>query len=268
MQFGAWATLSAVLAWFYAWMDALVVGRFLGANDMGIYRTASTLVTMLFGLAFAPLLPVLYSVLSRAGHDVAATGRSLLRFSDAVTFVALPMAAVIALCGPWIEVVAFGPAWAGMGLVIALLAAGQGLAWTVGANGEAYRAIGKPKLEAMAMVLSSLAYLAGYLVSVQHGLMAFVMTRVLLVAVGIGIQVGIARHSFGIRIREWLAILTLPAASSGLAYAAAVLAPLSELDGAAETLARIAVLLSVLGIMVAAWGRERWGRIRRLLHVA
>lgn len=268
MQFGAWATLSAMLAWFYAWMDAMVVGRFLGSTDMGVYRTANTLVTMLFGLVFAPLLPVLYTVLSRAGNDVTATGRSLLRFADAVTFVALPMAALIALCAPWIESLAFGPAWAGMGPVIALLAAGQGLAWMVGANGEAYRAIGKPRLEATAMVVSSLAYLAGYLVSVQHGLMAFVVTRVLLVAIGIAIQVGIARHAFGIRAREWVAILALPAASSGFAYALAVFAPLDGLDGIAEALARLAVLLFALGMLAAIWGRDRWGRIRRLMHVA
>lgn len=267
-RFGFWATMSAMLAWFYLWMDAVVVGRFLGAGDMGLYRTANTLVTMLFGLAFAPLLPVFYSVISRSGHDRDRVGRALMDFSDAMTMLALPMAAVIALAGPWVEGTLFGPAWTGMGLVVALLAAGQGLAWMVGANGEAYRAIGRPRLETIAMALSSAVYLAGYLVSVQHGLMAFVVTRVLLVGLGIAIQVVVSCRTFGMPAREWLAIVVLPAASSTLAYLVAIAAPLPPAADTTTALARLAVFAAVFAALIATLGKTRLGRIRRLLHAA
>lgn len=48
----------------YVWMDAAVVGRYLDVHDMGLYRTGNTLVSVVLGLFFAPLLPVTYSAFS------------------------------------------------------------------------------------------------------------------------------------------------------------------------------------------------------------
>lgn len=266
MQFGAWATLSAMLGWFYLWMDAIVVGRYLGAEEMGIYRTALTIVSLIFGLAVSPLIPVLYSVLSRTGSEIVNTGRSLLRFTDAMMLFVIPLAGGIALSGRWIEAAIFGPAWAGMGLVIALLSAGQGLAWVVGGNGEAYRAIGKPGLEALAMAVSSVVYMGGYLWAVQYGLLSFVITRVLLVVVGVAIHLVIARWAFGISIRAWLSVLGRPAIFCAFSFGLALLLPTAERETLVFTLARLSVFTLTYITLVATFDRERLSRLTGMLR--
>src|SRR5690606_3989492 len=90
LQFGKWALLSSLLAWFYAWMDALVVGHYLGSHDMGLYRTGNSLVTMVFGLIFTPLLPVLYALFSRAQRDIPRIRKSVPVVARTMALIGLP----------------------------------------------------------------------------------------------------------------------------------------------------------------------------------
>lgn len=202
--FGKWAMLSGLLGWFYLWMDAVVVGHYLGAHEMGLYRTGNTFVSMLFGLMFAPLLPVLYTLFSRAQHDLTEVKHALLVVIRGTALFASPMAAIlILLCTP-IEQVLFGSKWAGLGPIIAILAIAHGMSWLVGAYGEAYRAIGKPHLETWALGLSAVAYLIGYLLSVRHGLIVFAVTRCGLVLIGLLAHVAIAKRALGVSPSNWI----------------------------------------------------------------
>jgi PST family polysaccharide transporter len=199
VAFSKWAMLSALLGWFYGWMDAIIVGHFLGSHDMGLYRTGQTFVTMIFGLFFSPLLPVLYSAFSRV-HDLYKVSQSLLIVVKGIAIVAFPIAAGLITLRVPIEKLVFGDEWGGVGMVIAILALVQGLAWLVGANGEAYRGVGKPHIETWAMALSLIAYFIGYVVSVQYGLVVFLLSRLALVSIGLFSQFVIARIVFSIRV--------------------------------------------------------------------
>ena len=210
MSFGKWAVLSGLLTWGYAWADAIIVGHYLGATEMGLYRTGNTLATMLFGLVFAPVLPVLYTLFSRVGHDRVAVSGALMISAEATVVLSLPVAALIVFWSNVIEATVFGAGWGGLASIIALLAAGQGLGWLVGINGEAYRAVGRPQFETWSMGISIAAYLVGYLVSIQFGLMAFVATRAGLTLVGIAVQIAIAKNALGLPPRAWARIAWKP----------------------------------------------------------
>lgn len=210
VAFGKWAMLSGLLGWFYVWMDAVIVGHYLGSHDMGLYRTANTFVTMVFGLIFTPMMPVLYSLFSRAPHDKGRVTESLLLVARGTTLLSFPLAAALVILRSPIEQYLFGHEWQGLGPIIAILAIAQGLAWLVGANGEAYRAIGRPGLETWAMGLSVIAYLFGYLLSVRHGLVAFAWTRCVLVLIGLLAQMFIAKHALAIRPSTWARIFYRP----------------------------------------------------------
>jgi len=218
VTFGRWAMLSGLLGWFYVWMDAVIVGHFLGAHDMGLYRTANTFVSMVFGVVFAPMLPVLYSLFSRAHSDKGRVTRSLLLVARGTILISFPLAAALVILRFPIEQHLFGIEWQGLGSIIAILALSQGMAWLVGANGEAYRAIGRPVLETWAMGLSVVAYLVGYLLSVQHGLVVFAWTRCVLVLIGLLAQVFIARHALGIKPSTWTVISYRPLLAIALAF--------------------------------------------------
>ena len=204
VAFGKWAMLSGLIGWFYGWMDAIVVGHYLGPHDMGIYRTGNTFVTMIFGLIFSPLLPVLYSAFSRMRHDLSKVAESLLLVVKGIAMVAFPISAgLIALRAP-IEQFVFRDEWGGIGMVIAILALVQGFSWLVGSNGEAYRGVGKPHIETWAMALSLTAYFIGYVFSVHYGLLVFLLSRLAMVFIGLLGQFVVSKFVFHLRMKDFV----------------------------------------------------------------
>jgi len=265
LRFGRWAMVSGLLGWFYLWMDAMIVGHYLGAHDMGLYRTGNALVMMVFGLVFSPMLPVLYSLLSRAQRDVGAVREALLFVAKGITLAAVPIAALLVLFRDPLEQFVFGAQWAGIGNIVGILAVAHGMAWLVGANGEAYRAIGKPHLETWAMGISVLAYLCGYLVSVQYGLIAFALTRCGLVLVGFASQFLIARHALQIPFRRWVGILLPQAIPIGLLVLFLDRATAPSIQGLAI---RAMLLAAAYAVLLLSFNREFMLSLRNHFAVA
>lgn len=204
--FGAWTVLSGLLGWCFTWLDAIVVGRYLGANDLGLYRTGTAFVIMLFGLIFSPMLPVLYSTFSRAQDDMAKLRDAFLFVVRGITLLSLPLGAWLFAISEPVSSIVFGGAWAGVSLVIAAMGLKEGLAWIVGANGDVYRAIGKPHVDTWVNAGMLGFYLAGYLISIQFGLRAFLGTRLALTVVAIGAHVLVARVILGVPARSWFRV--------------------------------------------------------------
>lgn len=183
--FAGWTLLSGMLGWLYGWLDAIVVGRYLGAHDMGVYRTGNTFVLLIFGLLFSPLLPVLYSVFSRAQHDLARMREALMTVVHSAALICLPIGMGLLVLGDDLGSLAFGSHWSGIGLVIGVLGAVHAIGWLTGMNGELYRAMGKPHAETLAMALMLVVYVSVYLMSVRGGLENFLWARLSLAGVAL-----------------------------------------------------------------------------------
>jgi PST family polysaccharide transporter len=271
LVFGGWATASALLAWGFLWVDSLVVARFLGAHDMGLYRMGNSLVIAIFGLVFAPLLPVLYSVFSRHQGDLAATRADLESAVRVIAVIALPVAAVLMLTAPLLDFFLTPYGWSGMGAVLGMLGICHGLGWLVGANGEALRGVGRPQGETLAMAIATPLYLVIYLVAIKDGLDAFLWARVLCTVIGVILHMVIARVFLSMSMTRWLALLMGPillAAAIG-----AVSAALTRVES--QFLAALAIFSSA----AAMWGaylyffeRQRlgllWTSLRHKKHAA
>lgn len=182
-KFGAWVCTSSLLAWFYLWADALVVGQYLGTHDLGLYRVGNQFSTLFFTIAFGPILPVLYSYLSKIAHDRHRIRNYVQVLIRIISLIAVPAAAVIFVFSSQIEVLIFGDEWQGVGLVIGVLALTHGFSWIVGMNGDIYRAIGKPSYEAIVTAGTLVVYLAVYVWTARIGFEIFVWGRLCL-AVG------------------------------------------------------------------------------------
>ncbi len=266
IAFGKWAMLSGLLGWFYGWMDAIVVGHYLGPHDMGLYRTGNTFVTLIFGLIFTPLLPVLYSAFSRLQHDPSKVGRSLLAAVKGIAIVAFPVSVgIIIMRGP-IEEFVFGGEWNGIGTVTAILALAHGLAWLVGANGEAYRGIGKPHIETWAMGLSLGIYFAGYVVSVRFGLLVFLLSRLAMVFIGLLFHLVVSRLVFNLCFSDFAKAgyksFTISFAMLGLLHF--FVTPLS--DGWAVVVFKGAAGLILCAGLIAMAERDYIGKLKTFLR--
>ncbi|MFC1695074.1 lipopolysaccharide biosynthesis protein [Pseudomonadota bacterium] len=175
--FGAWVAASGLLVWFYTWADSFIVGLYFGPFELGLYRTGNAFVMMIFGVLFSPVMPVLYSHLSRHAQDKLRVRDTMNQVIRILTFLSLPLAAILFVSSDFIGPLVFGGQWNGISLVIAAMALMHGVSWVVGANGEAYRAVGLPAWETRIMAITLAMYLVGYMVSVHYGFSTFIWTR-------------------------------------------------------------------------------------------
>ena len=191
-RFGAWVAVSGLSAWFYLWADSLIVGMYLGAHDLGLYRTGNAFVMVIYGFLFGPLLAVLYSYLSRIQNDRQRVREDLSRVVRIIIAVAIPIAFLLYAFAEPIGAIVFGHQWQGVGSVIAVMSLSHGFAWTVGANGEAYRAIGRPDYETKIMLGTLPLYAIAYWLSVQYGLEPFLWARLSMALLATGIHFYVA----------------------------------------------------------------------------
>ena len=176
--FGGWILLEELLAWFIVWGDSTFVGIYLGAHDLGIYRTGSLIVNMTLSTLLEPLVPVTFSGLSR----IQAERKRFNAYVDRVTrlfgVIALPLgASLLALRQPIVDIV-LGERWDGIQPVIGAFAIATGLSYTLSAFPPAFRASGRAKAFATLRVLSVCYILPVYIFSIQAGLLAFLYARI------------------------------------------------------------------------------------------
>jgi len=176
-------------AWVIVWGDNLIVGRFLGAHELGVYRTGWTLVTILFGLTLNPFLPVLYPAFSRLQDDLPALKSAFHKVNRLVIALALPMGTGVFLVGQEATAFLFGQKWQGLGFVVGVLGLMHGIGWLVGANSELYRAMGRPDMNTKLMFAALLYYLPAYYIAAQRGLEDFTVMRLGVALVALPIHV-------------------------------------------------------------------------------
>ena len=179
MRFGLWVGITGLLVWFYLWADSFVVGAYLGTHELGLFRTANSVVLLLFDVLFAPLLPVLYSYFSGISehakiHNVAST---IIRI---IAIIAIPLAFILFSFSTPLSNLFFGDKWAGIAFIISYLGLMRGYGWLVGINGEIYRAVGKPHYETLVYAFSCVFFIAGYIISIKIGFKEFIFTRLAL----------------------------------------------------------------------------------------
>jgi O-antigen/teichoic acid export membrane protein len=176
-RFGLWVCLTGLLTWFFLWVDSLIVGSYLGTQQLGLYRTGSQFVIMAYGLLFAPLLPVLYSHFSNINEGAERLRQAFTRVVRVITLISVPFAFLIGALANPVTTVVLGEQWKGVEFVLMVMALMQGYSWVVGVNGEVYRAIGKPSYETVVTSIMLGVYLLGYYISIRQGFEIFVWTR-------------------------------------------------------------------------------------------
>ena len=179
--FGTWVCLTALLSWFYIWGDALIVSHFLGSRNLGLYRMAHQFSDLVYLLLFSPLLSVAYSYFSRISGDLERIQQVITSATILIIWAAIPLSLFVFIFSKNIESVLFGEKWIGLEFIIAYLSLRQGFAWVTALNGEVYRAMSKPQLESIVLLVSLFAYVPVYIATVQIDLIAFAQARLALV---------------------------------------------------------------------------------------
>jgi O-antigen/teichoic acid export membrane protein len=200
VKFGAWVGATGLLTWFYAWADSMVIGHYLGSHELGLFNMGGKLPAIVYAMIFGPILPVLFSQLSRIGADQEKMKKIAELAIASLTLIALPIAIAMAIFSTHIELVIFGDKWGGLGIVLASMAIMHGYSWIVGMNGEFYRAMGKPNYETIVTATTLLVYLGVYLWVINKGLETFVVARAILAMGALFLHLVILKKILGMHL--------------------------------------------------------------------
>lgn len=215
--FGGWVLASNVINFAARNAQSLLIGAALGAAVVGLYGMAyQVMILPLMALAW-PASGVLLATLSRlqdavdGESDRTTFARPVLSLSLLTATVTFPLMAWVAIGLDFPVHALLHPQWYEALPLITLLAPLGALQALAAYNGAVLIARGHARLQFHVNLVSSLALLAGFVVSLPFGIHAFALTYLIvgsLVAAG---QVGAKLWAAGVTVAEYLRILAVPA---------------------------------------------------------
>ncbi|MBE0596617.1 MAG: MOP flippase family protein, partial [Desulfuromonadales bacterium] len=196
--------------------DYLLIGRYLGATELGYYTLAYRLMLYPLQNISAVVARVMFPVYVRMQDDNARFSRTYLRVAAAVALVTFPlMLGLLALAEPFVLAV-FGPSWQPVVLLLQILAP-LGIAQAiVPLVGSIYQAKGRTDWMFRWGVVASALFVISFLIGIRWGVIGVALAyAVAFLALSYPAQ-AIPFRLIGLRVRELMAVLWRPFAISVL----------------------------------------------------
>jgi O-antigen/teichoic acid export membrane protein len=210
VSFSGWVILASFLQWVLIYADNALAGWFLGTEQLGVYVFGWNLAGLLPSALAGGVVQIAYPAFSKLIEDPAEVGRALLDLQAVFSAVLFPICLGIGLIAIPVLNMIYGTKWQHLGEVVAILSF-MGLLlhlWTIADS--AYRAIGKPYIWPMLILILLLFAVPVMLSFGRMGLIAYVLTRTAVMIPYPIISVLAVRHVFKISIIEQISAI-LPA---------------------------------------------------------
>jgi O-antigen/teichoic acid export membrane protein len=176
-RFGFWIVGLSLMGWFINWFDSLLVGRYLGVADLGIYRTGVTMISMLFSLVVAPISAVLFPSFSRLQNDKIKIAKYFHDVNKIIISLVVPVGVGLFLVSNELVLLLLGEKWTGLGAVIGILALSEGLSNCVVINTIIYQAIGKSDIQPKISIFLLPLFIFTYLIAAPLGMMPLLWSK-------------------------------------------------------------------------------------------
>lgn len=253
MRFGGWVLASNVINFAARNAQSLLIGTTLGAVAVGLYGIAYQVMLLpLMALAW-PASGVLLATLSRLQQPDSRTPAGafappVLALSLLTATITFPLMAwtMIGLDFPVRQLL--NPAWHDALALIQVLAPLGAIQALAAYNGAVLIARGHARLQFHVNLVSSLALLAAFCVSLQFGIKAFALSYLIVGMIVAAGQIGAKLWAAGITPGEYLRILAIPVTAAVAGYGAARLVAWQPADWTSwleATLAFVCVVLAV-----------------------
>jgi len=188
LAFGLAAAFSSGVNYIALNGDYFLVGRLMGAFDLGLYTRAYLLMNLPHTYAAGIISGVMFPAFAQAQGDLATVRRGFLAVTRLTAMIAAPAMAILAVVAPHLVHALYGPAWTGAIVPLQILAAAGYFralyhlgGVTAQSVGQVYGELTRQLLYAAAIVAATLAGSAYGLAGVALGVTAaivlmFVMT--------------------------------------------------------------------------------------------
>lgn len=169
-RFGFWMVSLSLLGWLINWLDSILVSKYLGIAELGIYRTGITMNMMLFSMVIGPISTIIFPAFSRIQDN---RGKVIKYFNDAnkiIMSIALPAGVGLFLVSNALVAVVYGEKWKGMGVVLGVMGLSEAIANCVSINTTIYQAIGRPDLQPKLSIFLLPFFIIAYLYAAPLGM--------------------------------------------------------------------------------------------------
>ena len=151
--------------------DNLLIGRFLGADVLGIYSRAYSIMMLPLSRVSGVISSVMFPSLSIIQDDLARVKKIYLKVSRVIAFFTFPMMGIlIVVAEPFVKLV-LGEQWLGMVPVLQILSIVGALQSVATLNGNIYMSQGKTALDFKVNVVSNFIIVLAFFIGVQYGIL-------------------------------------------------------------------------------------------------
>jgi O-antigen/teichoic acid export membrane protein len=151
-------------------LDNIVVGRWLGAEALGVYGRAYQLISMPPAVLGNAIIAVLFPVMSRVQHDRARLAAAYRRGTAVLGLLTFPTVAAVLVLAPELVLALLGPAWVGVIVPLQILAPGVFLRMVFQVSDSLATATGAVYAIAWRQGVFAAAVLTGALIGQRWGL--------------------------------------------------------------------------------------------------
>lgn len=188
-RFGSWIVVLSIMGWFINWFDSLLVGRYLGMSELGIYRTGVTMISMLFSLIMGPIASVMFPSFSKLQNDKNKVTKHFHDINKIIISVVLPFGVGLFLVSQDFVPMIFGERWNGLAEVIGILGLSEGLGNCVGINPIIFQSIGRSDLQPKLSLFLLPFYIVTYLIVAPMGMIPLLWAKLVLSLLTIPINI-------------------------------------------------------------------------------
>jgi O-antigen/teichoic acid export membrane protein len=122
LMFGRNLTGFSIINYFARNLDNLLIGRFWGTVELGLYTRAYQLLMLPIDQINSPITAVAVPALSRLTDSPERYRSAYLRLIEKIALLTMPLMAFMIVCSQWVIQLLLGPSWAGVTGIFQLLA--------------------------------------------------------------------------------------------------------------------------------------------------
>jgi lipopolysaccharide exporter len=240
-----------ILTWANLNVDNLLVGRFLGAAQLGAYAIGYSVAVAPLNRIASPVTEVFFSAFSRMG-DRERVGQLWLRTTRMIGLVIIPVMAGLLVVAPEFVEVVFGPRWRSAAPILRLLAPIGLMQALTEANFAVLQALAYTRLQVRFTAIQSAVTVGAFAAGLPWGIRG-VATAYLIVSLGLQpFYLVLTARAVGISPLQWLVSLRGVAEAGAVMLACVLSARAGMLSIGLPPGARLAALIVLGGIVYVA----------------
>ncbi|MCM8570489.1 lipopolysaccharide biosynthesis protein [Gramella jeungdoensis] len=168
-KFGSNVAGDATINYWSRNADNLLIGKFLGESDLGIYTKAYAVMMLPLRNISGVISKVMFPSFSILQDDILQIRIIYLKATKLIAFITFPMMTGLAILAKPFVLVAFGENWLAMIPVISILALLGAVQSILSLNGVIYNALGKSYIAFRVTLVMSVIYLTSFIIGIMVG---------------------------------------------------------------------------------------------------